>query len=372
MKNAKNIFLTVGGTGGHIYPGLALAQELLERNPGIACSFVIDKKPIVESIFKKEGYKTYRVDASPFPRNKFWQICRFLYKTAKGLAVSMLLLKQKKPDLVIAFGAYISVPVVLSAYFLKIPVILHEQNYFPGMANRFLSFMAARIAISYEESRDYFPPGKTVVTGNPVRKELFDADRKEALDYFNLDDEKTTILIFGGSQGARSINQAVYSLIPYLESVSEEIQIIHVSGQRSDKQIIKEYKKYRLNALVYTYLERMEYAYKLADIVIARAGATTIAEISAQAIPTIFIPYPHASARHQYFNARPLCDKGLAICFPEKKLSGAGLAVRLIPLLTDARRRRSMAEGYKKYSQNFKGAAGRLAEVVEKELRILK
>jgi UDP-N-acetylglucosamine--N-acetylmuramyl-(pentapeptide) pyrophosphoryl-undecaprenol N-acetylglucosamine transferase len=240
------------------------------------------------------------------------------------------------------------------------------------MANRFLSFMAARIAISYEESRDYFPPEKTVVTGNPVRKELFNADRKAALDYFNFDDDKTTILIFGGSQGARSINQAIYSLIPYLESLNEEIQIIHISGQKTDKQLIKEYTSYGLDARVYTYLERMEYAYELADIVIARAGATTIAEISAQAIPTIFIPYPHASARHQYFNSRPLCDKGLAICFPEEKLSGAGLAVRLVPLLTDRHRRRSMSEGYKKYSRHFKGAAGRLAEVVEKELKIVK
>jgi UDP-N-acetylglucosamine--N-acetylmuramyl-(pentapeptide) pyrophosphoryl-undecaprenol N-acetylglucosamine transferase len=360
----KNILLTVGGTGGHIYPGLALANKLLERNPGYSCSFIIDKKPIVESIFNKKGFRTYRIDAAPFPRNKFWHIIKFLYISLKGFLMSLLLLKRKKPDIIVAFGAYISVPVVIAAYALKIPVILHEQNYLPGMANRFLSFMASKIAISNSISMKHFPPEKTTLTGNPVRKELFEVNKEDALEYFNFDKDKTTILIFGGSQGAMSINQSVYSLMPYLESLRESIQIIHICGGKLGKQVLDEYNKYDLKALVYNYLERMDYAYKLADIVVARAGATTIAEISALAIPTIFIPYPHAASRHQYFNARPICDRGLAICYPEEKLSGAGLAVRLVPLIEDKERRRRMVAGYKKYQDKYKGASGRLAELV--------
>ncbi|MGM0440822.1 MAG: undecaprenyldiphospho-muramoylpentapeptide beta-N-acetylglucosaminyltransferase [Elusimicrobiota bacterium] len=365
MKNKeKKVFLAVGGTGGHIYPGISLAQKFEEKT-GNSVEFIINERPLGSSILSERGYKTHCIHSAPLPRKKIWNICKFLYRNMRGLWDSLILLKKNKVNVLVAFGSYISVPVVLAAYILKIPVILHEQNYFPGMANKFLSFAADKIAISYESSTPYFPADKTVLTGNPVRQEILETTREEGLEFFNFKKDKINILIFGGSQGSRSINLTMYGMLPYLEGWREKIQIIHISGDRVYERVKKEYETYDFESRIYKYLDKMEYAYSVADLIIARAGATTIAEIIVKSIPAILIPYPHASSQHQKLNAKPVCKAGLAMYYSESNLSGAGLAVRVVPLLRNANRRKNMSLSSRTLKEHFSNASDNLYNLID-------
>ncbi len=347
-KMKKEIIIIVGGTGGHIYPGIALAQKILEKNPLSKIGFVVDKRPLAAKVISEKGYQSYSITSAPFPRKKFWQLIKFIVKIVKGLFESYFLLKKLKPKVLIAFGSYISVPPSLIAKVLGIPIILHEQNYFPGLANRFLTLFADKIAISYKESTQYFPPNKTCLTGNPIRKELLEVDKNIAFNRLKLEYDKITILIFGGSLGARSINFSFLGLLPYLEDFRESIQFVHICGESANfENLIAEYSKLRLTARVYKYYRKMEYAYSVADIIVARAGATTIAEISALGKPAILIPYPDATAQHQLLNAKPLCKSGGAIYYSDDILSGEGLAIRIIPLIKDSDKRKQMEEKLK-------------------------
>ncbi len=363
----KKVFLAVGSTGGHIYPGIALAQKYEEKT-GSPVEFIVSERPLSKNVIFQRGYKTHSIKSAPLPRKKIWNICKFIYMNLKGLWESVLLLKNNQVKLVVAFGSYISVPVVLAAYILKIPVILHEQNYFPGMANKFLAFAAKKIAVSYRASLSYFPSHKAVLTGNPVRKEIINTQREEGLKYFNFREDRINILIFGGSQGSQSINLTIYGMLPYLEGWREKIQIVHVCGDRIYDQVKKEYQFYDFNARIYRYLDNMEYAYSIADLIIARAGATTIAEIIVKGIPAILIPYPYASSQHQKLNAKPICKAGLAMYYSEDNLSGAGLAVRVVPLLRNASRRKNMSIKSSAFRKNFINASDNLYNLIKQHV----
>lgn len=343
---------------------MALYRKLNEKNQNLKIDFVIDKRPIANNVFDKLKIPYHKIPSAPFPRKKFWQICMFTVKNVYGIFESIKLIKKLNPDVVVAFGAYISVPVAVASYFLRKPVILHEQNYFPGLANRFLTFIADKVAVSYTSSLVYFPPEKSVLTGNPVRSEIFKVTREAGLDFLKLDPDMITILVFGGSQGSANINLAVMGILPYLEDLNEEIQFVHISGNKNLNKIKKEYLKFDFKVKVYEYLPQMEYAYSVADIIISRAGATTIAEISALGIPSILIPYAEATSQHQMLNTKPICEIGGAICYDEKTLSGEGLAIRLLPLIRDPGKREEMSVKMKNSKERFKNAAESLAEVV--------
>lgn len=363
----KKILMVVGGTGGHIYPALALASELAG-----SIDFVIDKRPLAEKVLSEKGCSTHRITAAALPRKKFWHICKFILKMLIGTVESLILLGEIKPDVIVAFGSYISVPVVLASKFFKIPVVLHEQNYFPGLANKFLTLFARKVAVSYRASLQHFPAHKAVLTGNPVRKELFEVNREESLKFFGLERDKITILIIGGSLGSESINISVAGILPYLEEFNDRIQFIHICGDKNFQKIVEKYIECDFTARVYKYLKKIEYAYGSADLIIARAGATTLAEITALGIPSILIPYPDATSGHQLLNAKPLCKIGGAIYYDEDKLSGEGLALRLVPLVKDINMRREMSIKTKVMRERFTGAAKKLADVVMEVTKLKK
>ncbi|MFC2048844.1 undecaprenyldiphospho-muramoylpentapeptide beta-N-acetylglucosaminyltransferase [Elusimicrobiota bacterium] len=359
------ITCVVGGTGGHIYPAISLAEKLKERNNNISIDFIGDKRPIVKKIIEGESYNAYNVTAAPFPRKKIWNIISFILKTELGFIESLIYLIKNKPDVLVSFGAYISVPVVFAAKLLRIPIVIHEQNYYPGLANKFLKFAAEKIAVSYEESIPYFSEKKVVLTGNPVRSRLFQISRDQGLKYFKLEAGRVNILIFGGSQGAQSINLSILGVLPYIEDMNDKINFIHICGTKNLDEVEASYSEFGFNAIVREYIEHMEYAYSLADLIVARAGATTIAEISALGIPSILIPYPGASENHQNFNTTYICEAGAAICYDEEGLGGEGLALRLAPLISDAEKRREMSMNSNQFREVFTNASTRLAEVVE-------
>jgi UDP-N-acetylglucosamine--N-acetylmuramyl-(pentapeptide) pyrophosphoryl-undecaprenol N-acetylglucosamine transferase len=364
LINKKKIVMVVGGTGGHIYPAIALAQKLLEKNSDINISFIVDKRPLAYNILASHGYTVYRISAAAFPRKNLFNIVKFGCKMLVGLIESLTLLKKLDPDVVVAFGAYFSVPPVLASGIMKFPVVLHEQNYFPGLANRFLTFVASKIAVSYEASLEHFPMNKTVLTGNPIRKEILETSREESLKFFNFERDKLNILIFGGSLGARSINKSVMGILPYIEDMAEQIQIVHICGDNNIAEIEAEYAESGYNVRVYKFLKEMQYAYGVADVIVARAGATTIAEITALGIPAIFIPYPHSTSQHQQLNTIPLCKSGSGICYEEEKLSGEGLALRLKPILKDVNLRREMSIKAGVLSGLFRYGSENLAKLI--------
>ncbi|MFC2091253.1 undecaprenyldiphospho-muramoylpentapeptide beta-N-acetylglucosaminyltransferase [Elusimicrobiota bacterium] len=368
-KKYGKIVMAVGGTGGHIYPALALTQEIEKIDPELLINFIVDYRPLAYRVFSSNGYHVNRIASSPLPRKKVYNICMFIVKIIIGTAESLILLKKIKPDIMVAFGAYISVPAVFAAFICGVPVILHEQNYFPGLANKFLTFMAKHVAISYKASIKYFPADKTVLTGNPVRKVVLDTDRKKGIDYFGLDERRITIMVFGGSLGSYNINSALMGALPYLEEYNDKLQFIHICGNKLYRELLEHYSKFQFSARIYKYLEPIENAYSVADIILARAGATTIAEIAAIGIPAIFIPYSESTSQHQFLNTKPLCKLGGAICYNEDELGGEGLALRLRSLIMDDNKRRDMKIRSGMLSERFTQASARLAQLVMKNMR---
>ncbi len=365
MKNKKRrVVINVGGTAGHIYPGICVADELCGSLDRGSIYFLVDKRPLAARVLKSSGYRYYRISSAPLPRKKVWHICRFIFRMSLGVLESVIRLRKINPGVVMAFGAYTSVPVVIAAKIMRIPVVLHEQNYFPGMANKFLALFADRIAVSFCASRSYFPSNKTVLTGNPVRKSLFEVTREESIRFFDLSADRITILVFGGSLGSQAINLSMLGMLPYLDGVKNKIQFVHICGRRNYEKVKREYQKEGFKAKVYKYITRMEYAYGACDIVIARAGATTVAEISALGKPAVLVPYPEAASQHQLLNAKPLRRAGAALSHSEEQLSGEGLALRLIPIIKEPGVRGEMGRKAAALGERFKTACERLSREI--------
>ncbi len=365
MERKAKIFMVTGGTGGHIYPGLALAEEIEKRLKNTEITFITDGRPLAENVIGRSLYAHRQINAAPLPRKKIWQICCFLLKSLIGFIESVILFKKSRPHLIIAFGSYISVPVVLAAVLLRVPVILHEQNYFPGMANRFLSFWVDKIALSFSHTAVYFSPRKVVVTGNPVREDIFTVSRTEGMDKLKLEDGRITVLVFGGSQGADDINYSFAGIIPYLEGLKEKIQVVHICGPKKNAGIVDRYREAGIKARVFKYMEKMAYAYSVADIAVCRAGATTVAEIASRGIPAIFIPYHFATSGHQKLNIIPLCEKGGALSLQNRELSAESLALMLIPLIKESEKLLRMKKNAAAFQGVFRNAASRLADLAE-------
>lgn len=248
------------------------------------------------------------------------------------------MLWQFKPDVVVATGSYVSAPVLLAATLTRKTFLLHEQNAWPGLTNRIFSFFASAIAVSFPDSVRKFPSWKKrAVTGNPVRLELLEVSQRKALEFFNLESEVKTVLIFGGSQGSQSINQAVLQAYPLFDQF-REVQIIHLTGPAHFEKVQGEVDNLKTEEgkvlyRPYAFLEEIGQAYAAADLVVCRSGATTISEITALGLPSILIPYPYATANHQEKNARSLEKAGAARVVLDKDLSGQSLFDEVVKLI---------------------------------------
>lgn len=312
--NSK-IAIACGKTGGHIYPGIAIAQSL--KKLGIE-PFFITEKGFSEQLIKKWGFRTFLIPISPWKRKVFSlntlgaicsNLCSFL--------VSLFILMKEKPKVIVGLGGYPSFPPILAGFFLKIPRIIHEQNKRMGLANRLGGKIATKIAISYEDTE--CAPKQAIFTGCPIRENIGKVSRKEGLSSLSLEDKKT-ILVMGGSSGSFKINDVFLETLPYLL----QFQIIWITGEK-DYQRIKDKIKHiacKNKVLVFPFIHEMENAYACSDIIIGRAGAVSIAEIKRCGIPAILIPYPHTFDKHQLKNAQSLKD---AIVIPEDRLTKESL-----------------------------------------------
>lgn len=344
------VLVTGGGTGGHIYPALAIARGIKENNPEAEILFVGTAKGMEADIVPREGFPFRTVTVEGLTRRISVKALTTLLKTCKGCFEAFRIIRGFKPSVVVGTGGYVCGPVVLIAGLLGVPTLIHEQNAYPGITNKLLARIVKKVAVTFPESRKYFPvKADVVLTGLPVRPEIQTAEREGAICALGLDRDKFTVLTVGGSRGARSINKAMIEVIAQAAD-RKEIQIIHMTGQLGFDETVSELKAAGIdmvncgNITVKPYLYNMDEAMAAADLVICRAGATTIAEITVRGLPAILVPYPYASDNHQEYNARALVENRAALMILDRDLDGRKLWDTVRELYQNPHRLASMGQ----------------------------
>jgi UDP-N-acetylglucosamine--N-acetylmuramyl-(pentapeptide) pyrophosphoryl-undecaprenol N-acetylglucosamine transferase len=321
--------VTGGGTGGHIYPALAIAQGLKERF-GAEVVYIGSKKGLESEIVPREGLPFRAIDLAGFRRKISVDNIRTLHKAIKGYKEAKQIINELSPTAVIGTGGYVSGPVILAAFRLGVPTVIHEQNAFPGITNRILARFVDFVALTFEAAKRYFPAGTRMrITGLPVSKDLFVRDSHGSREALGLSLQDMVVLSFGGSQGAKTINTAMLQVFKEYAG-KEGISFLHATGYDNYHLFMEEYKAMSLpsakNIIVSDYFRDMAKVYSAADLVISRAGAGTIAEITAQGLPAILVPYPFASGNHQEHNALALSGAGGGCLIKNQDLSGEVLS----------------------------------------------
>ena len=314
----KRFIISGGGTGGHIFPAIAIADELKRRLPDAEILFVGAKDRMEMQKVPQAGYPIEGLWISGLQRKLSWQNLLFPLKFISSLLKSRSIIKRFKPDAVIGTGGFASGAVVKVAGQMGIPTFIQEQNSYAGITNKMLAKNAHKICVAYDAMEQFFPKEKIVKTGNPIRDGLLNIAqyRSEGLSYFHLDSERKTLLVLGGSLGARRINQLIEQQLPLFEQLG--VQVLWQCG----KLYYEEYKKYNSEQVrVLAFIDRMELAYAAADVIISRAGASSVSELCVVGKPVIFIPSPNVAEDHQTKNARAIADKQAAILLRESELN---------------------------------------------------
>jgi UDP-N-acetylglucosamine--N-acetylmuramyl-(pentapeptide) pyrophosphoryl-undecaprenol N-acetylglucosamine transferase len=336
------VVIAGGGTGGHLFPGLALAEEFRKRDNSSEVVFVGTEHGIEARVIPREGYPLKFVRAEGIVGKSFIRKVKSIGKVFLSIWDSYRILNSVMPDMVIGVGGYASGAAVLVAHLKSIPTMIHEQNSVPGMANRILSRFVDQVCITYQESLSVFPPGKTFLTGNPVRAKILRGERGAAQRLFSLDKEMFTVFVFGGSSGATSINRTMVDALNYLGEYREKIQFLHQTGEKDYESVREAYRKSGFKGTVAPFIYQMAEAYAAAEIVISRAGATTLAELTALGKPSLLVPYPHSAGRHQEFNAIKLREMGAAFVVFDNEMSGELLAKHILEMFESDSIRKEM------------------------------
>lgn len=342
MRQYKFI-LSGGGTGGHIYPAIAIANELKLRFPDAEFLFVGAKDKMEMQKVPQAGYQIKGLWIAGLQRKISLKNLMFPFKLVDSLWKSKKILKRFKPDVVVGTGGFASGPLLKMASLMGIPTVIQEQNSFPGITNKLLSKKADVICVAYENLERFFPKEKIVLTGNPVRQDLIgiESKRDEAIEYFNLDRNKKTLLVLGGSLGARRVNQLIEKELEKI--VSQNVQIIWQCG----KLYFQDYKKYNANNVqVLAFIERMDLVYAASDIVISRAGASSVSELCIVGKPVIFIPSPNVAEDHQTKNAKSIVDRKGALLLKESELDSE-FSLVFEALLKDQGKQNQLSENIK-------------------------
>ena len=323
------IVIAGGGTGGHLFPGIAAAQEFEARNADSTIIFVSTGNPLERSVLSKTGYPLQTITVTAIKGRGVWNQVKSIANIPKGILEANRILKHFAPDLTIGLGSYSAGPVVVAAWLRKIPIVIHEQNILPGITNRILSRFANRIYISFENTKSNLDSRKVHWTGNPVRRDLLEySDRHGQEKSAETGTRLFTLLIIGGSQGAHRINMAVIEALDHLKD-KDHLHFIHQTGEADQQQVKEAYRRNQIRFTVESFFDNMAELYSRADLLICRAGATTVAEITALGKAAIFIPFPYAADDHQALNAGSLSDHGAAETIIEKDLNGQILSKKI-------------------------------------------
>lgn len=317
-----------GGTGGHLFPGIAVAKEMEKRFDQSRIIFMVGRRRMEMDILDRYGYEKRSIDVEGLKGRGLLRGAGVVMRLPIGFYQSARVIRQVFPQVILGVGGYTAGPVCLAGRFFGIPTAIHEQNSYPGLTNRILARVVNKVLISFDESREYFSSATIVFTGNPVREELFipPANEEKVSGRF-------TLLVLGGSQGAQAINTAVVDALLHLREWGLSPDVIHQTGHLDHERVKERYRGHALDGDVMPFIEGMAGAYARADLVVSRAGATTLAELAALGKASILIPYPHAANQHQDTNARVLERAGGAIVKREQDMSGEDLARELGALM---------------------------------------
>ncbi|MBW2631096.1 MAG: undecaprenyldiphospho-muramoylpentapeptide beta-N-acetylglucosaminyltransferase [Deltaproteobacteria bacterium] len=323
MRREKSVrvIMAGGGTGGHVFPAVAIAGEFLERPDVQDVLFIGTEKGLEARILRDMGFTLRTINVEGVKGRRAAKMIVSLLKIPWSIAQSVSIIRNFRPDIVLGVGGYASGPAVITAHFMGIKTVIAEQNALPGFTNRMLGRFVDRIFLSFPDREGWFADAGTVVTGNPVRKGFVKGIKKSRRT-----GDKFSILIFGGSQGAQTINRVVVESIGYLKDIKDRLVITHQTGDKDMDEVSAAYHDYGVDAGVHSFITDMSSAYGSADLLICRAGATSVAEITASGKASVLIPYPFAAGGHQELNARVLTDAGAAEMILESELDGKRLA----------------------------------------------
>lgn len=358
------VIIAAGGSGGHIFPAIALAKKLKEKRPDIDILFIGSDKELDKRIFKKEGLKFSLLSANKLPYKTTLALVPFSIKLFLDTVKAFFVTASFKPDAVIGFGGYVTAPVILAAFVLRIPRVLHEQNVVPGRANKALFRLANKVALTFEESLKFLGAyqAKAAITGNPIRASIFKDNRLESMKSFGFEPNRFTILVIGGSQGAHFLNESFVNALSGLDAKARcALQVIHITGIKDYEWAKSEYIKMGLAGKVFSFIDDIHEAYSASDLVVTRSGASAIFEAALFGKAMILVPYPFASA-HQGENAKAFSRKGAAIEVAENNLTAESFKYSIMSLLSDRKRLIKLGEAAKKLS--VPDSANRLAEQI--------
>jgi len=349
---AGRLLIAGGGTGGHLFPGIAIAREFMARNAQNAVLFVSTGNPFERKTLSRAGFALEAVSVAGIKGRGFWQKLKSLALIPLGIVQSGGIIRNFKPDLVLGVGSYAAGPVVLTAWMTGIPVVLHEQNILPGITNRTLARFARRIYVSFENTAGRFDTAKVQLTGNPVRPEILQPPAAEDLENKGRPEQAPVlnILIAGGSQGAHAINMSVVAALRLIQQ-KERLKVVHQTGTADEDHVRAAYAAQGVNAVVSAFFDDMDSRYRQADLIICRAGATTVAEITAVGKAALLIPFPFAADDHQRLNAEALAAQGAAEMIEEKHLTAADLAERIDRFANDRTVLDRMADQARKHGR---------------------
>jgi UDP-N-acetylglucosamine--N-acetylmuramyl-(pentapeptide) pyrophosphoryl-undecaprenol N-acetylglucosamine transferase len=328
-----------GGTGGHLFPGIALAEEFSSRDPGHSVLFVGTRHGIEVRAVPPAGFDLELIQVGGLKGKGLWGWLKGLWRIPRAIWQSRRILKKFRPDVVVGVGGYASGPVLLAAWLMRLPTAVLEQNALPGMTNRVLGRFVRRVFVAFSQAEKFFKPKKVRLLGNPVRRALAEDLQKDRQE-----PSGKHLLVFGGSQGARILNQVVPDAVRQLCGHLPGLQVVHQTGEQECEEVKRRYQERGVAAEVLPFIHDMAAAYRDADVVVSRAGATTVAELSLCRKPAVLIPFPYAADNHQVVNAQALVEAGAAVMILQSDFNAQRLAGEVEAILGDEARRRSMGQ----------------------------
>jgi UDP-N-acetylglucosamine--N-acetylmuramyl-(pentapeptide) pyrophosphoryl-undecaprenol N-acetylglucosamine transferase len=355
-----NAVIACGGTGGHLFPGLAVAETLRER--GHEVMLFVSEKEVDTLALSGRAFRFEKLPTVGLPSLYSPAIFAFLRRFNESLSRCRSIYRKFKPEAVLGMGGFTSTAPILAGRMRGVPTFIHESNAIPGKANRLTARLVRAVLLGFKECAPFFPKVRTEVTGTPIRIELQRLDRLAAREKLGLRPDLTTMLVMGGSQGASGVNQAMIKSLPALHGVP--LQVVHLSGTREERLVADNYQREKVPAYVSPFHHRMEEVYSAADFTVARSGAASLAEFAFFGLPGILIPYPYAADDHQSRNAQIFAQANAAILLKESELSGDLLARKIKELVADTQKLRRMSENCSRLART--DAAGRVAATMER------
>jgi len=348
MTKSLHIFFAGGGTGGHLYPAIAVAEQIQKLTPQSQITFLCSSRAVDARVLTPTGYEFLPLPAKGFGLSPKQAVHFYAGFIKSYYFVKQLLAAERENAVVVGTGGFVCAPVVFAARSLKIPVFLINVDIVPGKANRLLGRLSQKVFVQFEDTLRYFKTQKAVAVGCPLRSGFSHPDRKTAIAALNLDPNKKTVLITGASSGSRDINNAILSILPQFERFADDWQIVHLTGQANFQSVVSQVKNSPVKYVPIEYYDSMPDLYAVADLIVGRSGAVSVAEYAAAAKPSICIPYPYHKDNHQYLNAEQLTRYGAAVVAAQDLKNPQQfvecLEKTLLELMSDEPRQKRMAE----------------------------